>query len=723
MAALESLSALESITPSQVDMDSTEASPLEAAPKPKGRQRLLRSLQRISSSSSLVLGRKRASSNPYTFRSARASTISLSNSSASQSASSSSFPRLVPGHQATTPGPSIGTPTVASPSPLANVQINLTLRPQTANLDYLRADTRSESSPESVPLPHSRNAIQRSSSDIPELVQDYFSHPISKPVYKPRIPNRTFDFWKDMPHEIKLLIFTYLKPKELVRASIVSRAFHRICFDGQLWTCFDASEFYTDIPAESLAKIIEAAGPFVKDLNLRGCVQVDHYNRADVVVKSCKNLINATLEGCRNFQRATLHTLLTSNERLAHLNLTGLVAVNNASCKIISRSCPQLESFNVSWCSHMDSRGIKMVLAGCPKLRDLRVGEIRGFSGPSGLEVGEFLFESNNLERLVLSGCTDLSDATLQTIISGVDPQIDILSGLPLVEPRKLRHLDLSRCARITDQGLKVLAHNTPLLEGLQLSSCNLLTDSSLSSVISTTPNLTHLDLEELSELTNTFLSEHLAKSPCASRLEHLSISYCENLGDSGMLPVVRACTSLRSVEMDNTRISDLVLAEAASMVRARSARGSLDSCRPQVSLRLVVFDCGNVTWTGVREILSRNAENRKFSAGAAGKVPTFSKEVIGLKCFYGWQMTVDEHMNRVLKGDLAAASRLERRWAEYMVANEEAGAAGAGARRRRRRAREAAMLHADEEEGEGEIGMGGIGRRRRARSNGCEIM
>jgi len=524
-----------------------------------------------------------------------------------------------------------------------------------------------------------------------------------------------------MPHEIKLLVFAYLKPKELVRASIVSRAFHRICFDGQLWTCFDASEFYTDIPAESLAKIIEAAGPFVKDLNLRGCVQVDHYNRADVVVKSCKNLINATLEGCRNFQRATLHTLLTSNERLAHLNLTGLVAVNNASCKIVSRSCPQLESFNVSWCSHMDSRGIKMVLAGCPKLRDLRVGEIRGFSGSSGLEVATAIFESNNLERLVLSGCTDLSDATLQTIINGVDPQIDILSDLPLVEPRKLRHLDLSRCTRITDQGLKVLAHNTPLLEGLQLSSCSLLTDSSLSSVISTTPNLTHLDLEELSELTNTFLSEHLAKSPCASRLEHLSISYCENLGDSGMLPVVRACTSLRSVEMDNTRISDLVLAEAASMVRARSARSSLDSCRPQVSLRLVVFDCGNVTWTGVREILSRNAENKKFSAGAAGKMPTFPKEVIGLKCFYGWQMTVDEHMKRVLKGDLAAASRLERRWAEYMVANEEAGAAGAGARRRRRRAREAAMLHADEEEGD--IGMGGIGRRRRARSNGCEIM
>jgi len=83
--------------------------------------------------------------------------------------------------------------------------------------------------------------------------------------------------------------------------------------------------------------------------------------------------------------------------------------------------------------------------------------------------------------------------------------------------------------------------------------------------------------------------------------------------------------------------------------------------------------------------------------------------------------MTVDEHMKRVLRGDLAAAARLERRWADYMMMNEEAGVPGAGVRRRRRRAREAAMLHADEEEGG--VGMGGIGRRRRARSGGCAIM
>jgi F-box/leucine-rich repeat protein 2/20 len=715
MATASAQSSDTTLNISALGNESTDALIMEAPPKLKGRQRLLHSLQRISSSPSLAqLARKRASSNPYVGRSAANSSISLLNSPSGQSPSGSYMSRFTTMTMTSAPTSRIGTPGPSSPSSHARNQSVLPLHQAAGSKELLLPNTPDTEPCSSIGLP-------RQHSDIPEMVEDYFGSSIINENTRPAVPKKNnFDFWHAMPHEIKLSIFRHLKPKELVRASIVSKSFHRICFDGQLWTCFDASEFYTDIPAESLAKIIVAAGPFVKDLNLRGCVQVEHYNRADVVVKSCKNLINATLEGCRNFQRSTLHTLLTSNNRLAHLNLAGLVAVNNGSCKIISKSCPQLEYFNVSWCSHMDSRGIRMVVAGCPKLKDLRAGEVRGFAGTAGIDVATTIFQTNSLERLGLSGCTDISDDVLKIIIHGIDPDMDILEDRPLVPHRKLRHLDLSRCNRLTDAGLRSLAHNVPFLEGLQLSGCALLTDDALASLLPTTPAITHLDLEELSELTNNLLSEHLAKAPCAARLQHLSISYCEALGDSGMLPIVRACTNLHSIDMDNTRISDLVLAEAASMVRTRSARTSLSTLRPVVSLRLVIFDCQNVTWMGVREILSRNAEVRKPSPASAELAPTFPKEVIGLKCFYGWQMTVDEHMKRVLKGDLPAAGRLERRWTEYMMATEEVGAGGANARRRRRRAREAAALHADEEEG---LGMGGVGRRRRARSGGCAIM
>ncbi|EMR66540.1 putative f-box domain-containing protein [Eutypa lata UCREL1] len=516
-----------------------------------------------------------------------------------------------------------------------------------------------------------------------------------------------------MPDEIRIQIFSYLRPKELMRVSRVNKQFHTFCFDGQLWTRFDASEFYQEIPADSLAKIIVAAGPFVKDLNLRGCLQIEHYQRAEVVVKSCKNLINATLEGCRNFQRTTLHSLIRSNNKLANLNLTSLTAVTNSTCKIISQHCPQLEMLNVSWCKHMDARGIKTLVRGCPKLRDVRAGEVKGFDN---LDVAQAIFETNNLERLVLNGCVELNDEALRAMIHGRNPELDILTNRPIVPSRKLRHLDLSRCSQLTSFGVESLGHYVPELQGLQLNGCRSLTDSALEPILATTPRLTHLELEDLSELTNDIFSEHLAKAPCAPRLEHLSASYCENISDLGMLPVMKKCVSLKSVDLDNTRVGDLVLTEAAAMVRSRATRTSTRSSRPRIGLHMVVYDCSMVTWTGVREILSWNAEIRQPSGGT----PTYPTEVIGLKCFYGWQQTVEQHTQRVLKGDFAAAARLERKWADYMQAVEEAGAMGAGVRRRRRRAREAQILHADEEEG----GAGAAGRRRaRTMAASCSVM
>ncbi|KAK5005733.1 hypothetical protein LTR28_007343, partial [Elasticomyces elasticus] len=423
------------------------------------------------------------------------------------------------------------------------------------------------------------------------------------------------------------------------------------------------------------------------------------------------------------------------NTRLVHINLSGLAGATNAAMKIIAQYCPKVEHLNVSWCNNVDTRGLRKVVEACPKLRDLRAGEVRGWDDE---DLMQELFARNTLERLILMNCDSLSDESLAILMHGKDPEIDILTDRAIVPPRRLKHLDLTRCRCISDKGVRTLAANVPNLEGLQLSKCNGVVDASLTDLFLTTPNLTHLDLEELDEITNATL-QALAVSPCARRLRHLSISYCENLGDTGMLPIFKSCTALTSVDMDNTRVSDLVLAEAAALNRSRSARTTDPRAKPTPGLRLVAYDCQNVTWTGVREILSRNAEilpTRQHhrpsppdspiplsSPPSTVLIPTYPTRTVQLKCFYTYQPTVEEHGKRVARADFAAADRLERKWAEYMMAQEEAGAGGAGARRRRRRAREAQMMHADEEEGVGGVGGVGGGRRRRARSGGCSVM
>jgi F-box/leucine-rich repeat protein 2/20 len=270
---------------------------------------------------------------------------------------------------------------------------------------------------------------------------------------------------------------------------------------------------------------------------------------------------------------------------------------------------------------------------------------------------------------------------------------------------------------------------------------------------------LTHLEVEEVEQLTNATLI-NLSKSKAAKTLEHLSISYCEQVGDIGVLPLLKACPEIKSLCLDNTRISDLVLMEASEQVRKRGST-TKKSQRPKKGLELVAFDCANVTWAGVREILQGNGrvmQGRKKSVvqtygveNEYGETKELRKvveiqtllyptEIIHLKAFYGWQQTVEEHYKRCVTGRWGAAARLEQKWAEWMVASEEVGVVGHGwsSRRRRRRAREAEYRVRDDEDGaaqeaatgdegasDGEFVAGHVprGGRRRARSGGCVVM
>jgi len=680
-----------------------ESLPFEQPPKLKGRRRILQSLQRMSSSPSLAkLGRMPSSS----YNSGSQASMSCVSLSSSRSPYANHFRHSDSSHSSagfsTAPTSAVSTPGPDSQFSDSSARIRIIGKEVSGHASTaatsvaLPADIR----------PGSKDMKLTATPEVNERQVDYFSKPAVK-FKKQRRPK--FDFWGEMPNEIKVQIFQFLKPQEIVKCSAVAKSWHKMCYDGQLWKNVDTEEYYQQIPSDSLVKIMTAAGPFVRDLNLRGCVQLREKWGSDgeKISDACRNLENFSLQGCK-IDRSSVHYFLLRNPRLVHINVSGLDKVNNHAMKIIAQGCKQLEHLNVSWCPHIDTKGLQKIVRSCPKLKDLRAGEIKGWDDRGFLLD---LFQRNSLERLIISNCTDLGDESLILLIQGSEPEIDPLTDRAIVPPRRFRHLDFSRCRTLTDKGVKSLAHNVPQLCGLQLSECDGLTDAGLSGILETTPKLTHLDLEELDDLTNSIL-QSLAQSPCASNLEHLNISYCESLGDTGMLAVIKACPRLKSLVMDNTRVSDLVLTEAAAAVRARdnlSFRSSTSLTPsgpliPKVSLNLIVFDCQNVTWTGVREILSRNTEPGRH-------------QIISLKCFYGYQDTVREHMKRVLRGDRLSAERLERKWGEYMVASEEAGAGGAGARRRRRRAREAAMVHADEEEG------GPRGGRRRARSGGCIVM
>lgn len=713
----------------------------EPSGKQGRRHRLLKGLYRISSSPSLEkLGRTRSTEAAYkSGHNASVSCISLASPASTSCPSPPNCPISQHANGFSTPPTTPGTPG----SQHAYFDAAPRFRPLAA------------SEITTIATPIDMRPSKTLTTTLPEISE--------KPV--PRRPN--FNFWADLPHELRVYIFSFLPPKEIIRLSAVSRQWHEMCFDGQLWTSLDCQSYYQQITSDALIKIMLRAGAFVKNLNLRGCVQLrDQWLSLGTRMtnQECRNLENFSIEGCK-IERSSIHFFLLRNPKLIHINMPSMQNINNATMRIIASHCPQVELLNIDWCSQIDSKGLKRVIQSCPRLTDLRASEVRGLDD---VEFMLELFQRNNLERLILQHCDSLTDEAIQVMVRGVQPERDVLTGRPVVPPRRLRHFDISRCRSLTDRGVKALAHNVPYLEGFRLCQNNALTDNALADLLPTLTRLTHLEVEEVELLTNLTLTT-LAKSPSAKTLEHLSISYCEQIGDVGVLPILKSCPSLKSLCLDNTRISDLVLMEASEHVRKR---GNLTrkGARPRKGLELVAFDCANVTWAGVREILQGNcrvlqgrkrsvvqpltliprSDSEEASTGPAEEIKRvieiqtmlYPAQIIHLKAFYGWQQTVEEHYKRCANARWSAASRLEGKWAEWMVASEEVGIVGHGwgSRRRRRRAREAENRVRDDEEGNAgdtgtgeeddgsgldgfEHGRGGRAGRRRARSGGCVVM
>lgn len=694
------------------------------------RHKLLQGLQRMSSSPSLAkLGRTRSTEKVYkSSQKASISCVSLNSPASTYSLS----PHV---SYAFSNGFSTAPTTPGSPgSQQSYFETHSRLRPLDPNEIT------------SVALPGDVRTSKTLSTPLPEISEKPF----------PRRPN--FNFWGDMPHEIRVHILSFLSPKDIIRVSAVSPEWHDMCFDGQLWTSLDCQTYYQQITSDALIKIMLKAGAFVKNLNLRGCVQLrDQWLSLGTRMtnQECRNLENFSIEGCK-IERSSIHFFLLRNPRLLHISMPSMQNVNNATMKIIACHCPQLELLNIDWCSQIDSKGLKRVIQSCPNLRDLRASEVRG------LDDNDFmleLFQRNTLERLILQHCDSLTDNALQILMHGIEPERDLLTDRPVVPPRRLRHLDISKCRHLTDKGVQAMAYNVPYLEGFRLCQNTPLTDDALEELLQTTDRLTHLEVEELENLTNETLIT-LSKSKAAKTLEHLSISYCEQMGDIGVLPLLKACPNIQSLYLDNTRISDLVLMEASEQVRNRGST-TKKSDVPKKGLELVAFDCANVTWAGVREILQGNGRVMQGRRKSVYQTQTFMGEngqreeskrvieiqtllyptqVIHLKAFYGWQQTVEEHYKRCTTGRWGAAARLESKWAEWMVASEEVGGLGHGwsSRRRRRRARDAETRVRDDEDGNvqdtgtGDDDGSGMeyitgrmprGGRRRARSGGCSVM
>lgn len=164
------------------------------------------------------------------------------------------------------------------------------------------------------------------------------------------------------------------------------------------------------------------------------------------------------------------------------------------------------------------------------------------------------LWDSERITSVTLASCSSVHDFTLVKLVS-LCPKIQQLDvsrclkvtdeGLRLISTRvkELKWLNLCECPGITDTGLQHFFQGQQEIGGCKLEMINLkggvgITDAAVTAISHHCPSLTHLDLDHC-KITNNAAAT-LAQYPL-SKLSYLSFAFCVKLEDSGLAEMVKA--------------------------------------------------------------------------------------------------------------------------------------------------------------------------------------
>ena len=418
----------------------------------------------------------------------------------------------------------------------------------------------------------------------------------------------------------------------------VSHSFKSLVYDGQLWADLDLHSF-PEIPEPILLRLMNSGGAFIRKINLAGhrCLQpslltalTDHL-RAPL---SYTNLTSIDLQGCSALTTCSLHHLLVRCKSLQRLCLKGLTAVTNMTCELLATFCTRLEHLNLNRCPNMDAEGIRylarttLAQGEYLRLKELKISGLEHMDDATMRVLGN---AAPHLEVLDLSYIRHLHNSALESFVAITDTFNYVQLGVEIVclhahqigrnssddypqfyyrRVTKLRHLSLSFCVLLTDMACSNLAHAVPHLEFFEMAGIGEdLKGGGLVQLLETTPKIRRLDLEDASDITDSVLSAitPINDHPSLSRrqdgisrpgdaLEWLCVSQAGNISDDTFLALIYACSKLRVLEADNTRLSGNTLRVFIHLKRQHNT----------FNTKVTALDCRNIVDSDVKELGSR---------------------------------------------------------------------------------------------------------------------
>ena len=239
--------------------------------------------------------------------------------------------------------------------------------------------------------------------------------------------------------------------------------------------------------------------PGLKTLSLRGCrgIRFGQENVKECVRASCKNLEYLSIAGCKQMGVEDLTGVLDVMKNLRELDLEDCDHIHDECLQCIATAgLVRLKTLNLSFCVSIFDPGLQAIAGALPNLTKLR---LRSVDNVTSHGISAVLLGCSNLKILDLAHCDWLTDSSIEDIArrrrahhhSGSRVQSSRRCGEGALNT--LEELDLS-CAKISDDGVRLISENMPGLKHLKIGQCLMLTDASLRHIGSNLLNLVTID-------------------------------------------------------------------------------------------------------------------------------------------------------------------------------------------------------------------------------------
>lgn len=295
-----------------------------------------------------------------------------------------------------------------------------------------------------------------------------------------------------------------------------------------------------------------------------------------LLIESSEDVRVIDFKDVSDLENGDLEVIATNNRFALSLGLAHCGRLEDPSIVRVSLCCAQLEHLDLSYCSKLTDVALAAIGKHCTRLMRLWLVHCHLITD---LGVEAAVRSNTRLEELSLSYCERVSERSMATIGSSsaslavleLELCVQINSAAlkhlaaSLVNPSKLRRLNLAGCHRVADDGLLEVAKTCPKLQHVNVRLCDKLTDASLRVLTHNNLELAEFNLEEVTHATFKlfqFDQEHdgrgVVDKNLAKQLRTLNLSACTGMNDLALGHVGHRAKRLETISLSScTEITD----------------------------------------------------------------------------------------------------------------------------------------------------------------------